>query len=154
MAARRPKVYVSGALNAAADIERSKRFYERVGEVCGEVGLDAYVPHTMGTDPIENPDVTPEEVYRRDMAAVSASDLIVAYVGEPSLGVGSEIERASAEGIDVILLYERGRKVSRLILGAPTVCGRVAFSSEADAMGTLRERLRAWARKRGWRGFA
>lgn len=97
----------------------------------------------MGTDPVENPDVKPEEVYRRDMGAVSSSDLIVAYVGEPSLGVGAEIERAAALGIDVILLYEEGRTVSRLILGSPSVLGSVREKTSEQLLDGLAGALSA-----------
>ena len=144
MSDRRPGIYVSGALNAAADIEKAKRFYERLGDVCENAGFNAYVPHTMGTDPVENPEVTPEEVYRRDMAAVSSSDLVVAYVGEPSLGVGAEIERAANLGIDVILLHEEGRTVSRLILGSPPVVHRVVYACEEEGLQRLTIALKRW----------
>ncbi len=144
MGDRRPKVYVSGALNAAANIVKSKRFYLKVGEVCVEAGFDPYVPHTMGTDPIDNPEVTPEEVYRRDMEAVASSDLVVAYVGEPSLGVGAEVERAAARGIDVILLYEEGRPISRLTRGCPAVVATVTAEDARGLPEALRSVLRAW----------
>ena len=79
--------YVSGALTGGDEIELLKHFYERIAETCKGVGIEAYVPHLV-SDPIGNPNMTPDEVYDLDRRQVLASNLLVAYVGYPSLGVG------------------------------------------------------------------
>jgi len=145
----RRTAYVSGALSNVEDLSSLRGFYERIGELCESMGIGAYVPHRMGTDPVENPDVTPKAVYAQDMERVDASDLVIAYVGERSLGVGAEIERTQHTGADVILLYEDGRYVSRLTRGTPSVWATLQFVSFEDAIPRLGVLLERWKRERG-----
>ena len=61
--------------------------------------------------------VSPEEVFRRDVAWVEACDLVVAEVSTPSHGVGYEIALALCLGKPVLCFYQTGRKVSKMITG-------------------------------------
>jgi nucleoside 2-deoxyribosyltransferase len=70
--------------------------------ICREAG---------GTDD-RDPD---EEIYKRDIRWLRASDVVVAEVSVPSLGVGYEIGKAEEWGIRVLCLY---RKDSRNRLSA------------------------------------
>ena len=93
MKERNFKAYISGALTGLSKDSNMKEFYEKVAEIVDLVlGIGtAYVPHKH-TDPIKDPDITPEEVYRVDKGRVCESDIVIAYVGIPSLGVGAELE--------------------------------------------------------------
>ncbi len=128
------RVYVSGALTNSG----RREFYEKIGEVVSELGYEPYIPH-LHTDPVKNPDVSPKEVYRIDKERVQSSSLIIAYVGEPSLGVGAELEMASEKGIPIILLYEKTAKVSRLARGIPSSRTEITYISEVDALRDLKE---------------
>lgn len=57
------------------------------------------------------------EVYRRDVAWVRGCDVLVAEVSTPSHGVGYEIALALALGKPVLCCYQRGRRVSKMLLG-------------------------------------
>ncbi len=57
------------------------------------------------------------DVAERDLDNVTASDVIVAYVGEPSLGVGAEVAIALRAGKTVLVVAEADRRVSRFLLG-------------------------------------
>lgn len=133
---------------SAASLADAKSFYQSIAAVCVGLGLEAYVPHLMGTDPVANADVQSREVYDRDMAAIEGSDLVIAYVGEASLGVGAEIERATACGIDVVLLHEADRDVSRLIQGCPSVRATIGFASREEGLCALSQAVRSWKRER------
>jgi len=133
----RAQVYISGPLTNHDDVDALKAFYERISELCRRKGMEVYIPHTQGTDPVLNPDIHPKDVYLEDMRQVARADLVIAYVGLPSHGVGAEIERAYHVNVDVILLYEHKAKVSRLIRGCPAVVEQVVFSSFADAPEAL-----------------
>ena len=138
------RVYVSGALTGLnSENSCMKEFYERIAitvdKVCGTGA--AYVPH-MNTDPIKHPDVTPEEVYRLDKKKVCTSDLVIAYVGIPSLGVGAELEMANKKGIPILLLYEKGERVSRLPRGMESVKGICEYSTEEEALQWVEQKLR------------
>ena len=137
---RSAQVYVSGALTCV-DAQRAaslRAFYSAIGGIFRAESFRAYVPHENGTDPTTDPEAMPQEVYRADMAQVAASVLVIAYVGEPSLGVGAEIEHARAEGVPVVLLHEHGRRVSRLILGCPAVIACMAIMDLEDGVAQLR----------------
>ncbi len=108
--------YISGALLNAANLDASRRLYEGFAEACRRAGWDAYVPH-QHADPVRDARMSNLEVAGRDLAQVRAADVLVAYVGEPSLGVGAEVAIALAAGKRVLVVAERDRRVSRFLLG-------------------------------------
>jgi nucleoside 2-deoxyribosyltransferase len=112
----RVRAYISGALINAPRLDDSRRLYERLAQACVRAGCAAYVPH-QHADPVRDPDVPNVEVASRDLLEVRAADVLVAYVGEPSLGVGAEVAIALAEGKRVLLVAEANRTVSRFLLG-------------------------------------
>lgn len=130
------QVYVSGALTNNG----RRELYERIGDLLWRFGYMPYVPH-LHTDPEKNPDVNPKEVYDVDMEKVDGSVLVVAYVGYPSLGTGAELERACSKGIPIILLYQKGEVVSRLVKGMPMVIGQLEYEDEENAIYLLKEAL-------------
>lgn len=101
------QVYISGA---------NKELYEILGVEFEKCGFSAYIPH-QHTDP----KIKPGKVYQTDYRKIIESSLLVAYVGEPSLGVGQEIQIASFHQIPILLVFEKGAKVSRMTLGNPMV---------------------------------
>jgi len=130
------EVYVSGALTAVADGARARVFYELLAEIVTDCGMRPYLPH-QATDPLAAPDRDPRTVYEIDRARVTRSDLVIAYAGAPSFGVGIEVEIAREHGIPVILVAERERTVSRILLGSPAVVDVVRFTELAGLRLTL-----------------
>ena len=87
--------------------------------------LQAY-GHHVPTALLASPDViplegvvSPEAVYARDVRWIAECDFLLAEVSTPSHGVGYEIGYALALGKQVLCLYRKGRKVSKMILGNP-----------------------------------
>ena len=138
------EAYVSGALTSLEDGARTRLFYELLAEVVGAAGLRAYLPHRV-TDPETGAHLDPRAVYDIDRAHVTGSRVVVAYAGIPSFGVGIEVELAREHGIPVILVVERDRTVSRLLLGNPAVVEVVRF---ADLDGLRRTLVAALERVR------
>jgi len=138
------EAYVSGALTSLEDGARTRLFYELLAEVVGAAGLRAYLPHRV-TDPEAAAHLDPRAVYDIDRAHVTGSRVVVAYAGIPSFGVGIEVELAREHGIPVILVVERDRTVSRLLLGNPAVVEVVRF---ADLDGLRRALVTALERVR------
>jgi hypothetical protein len=136
--------YVSGALTSLEDGARTRLFYELLAEVVESAGLRAYLPHRV-TDPVTASHLDPRAVYDIDRAHVTGSRVVVAYAGIPSFGVGIEVELAREHGIPVILVVERERTVSRLLLGNPAVVEVVRF---ADLDGLRRALVAALERVR------
>jgi len=87
----------------------------------------------------------PTVVWRTDFARVTEADLVVAYVGVPAFGVGSEIEIARTVGVPVILVCEADRlaHVSRLALGSPAVKTVLAFENHAELGHLLVDAIRS-----------
>jgi nucleoside 2-deoxyribosyltransferase len=110
------RVYISGALLNAANLDESRALYERLAEACRAAGCEVYVPH-QHADPVRDAHLSNREVADRDVQQVEAADVLVAYVGEPSLGVGAEVAIALAAGKQVLALAEADRRVSRFLLG-------------------------------------
>ena len=108
--------YISGALLNAANLEASRTLYEGFAGACTAAGCDAYVPH-QHADPVRDSGLANVDVAQRDLVQVHAADVLVAYLGEPSLGVGAEVAIALAAGKRVLILAERDRRVSRFLLG-------------------------------------
>lgn len=131
------RVYMSGALTGVPDNAVIKDFYVAVGELCQKLGLEVYVPHINGTDPIVHPDVTPSQVFEIDVGEVRQASLVVAYVGIPSFGVGMELAYAERFGHPIVLLSEKGCKISRFVLGIPTIVKHIEFENYEDALRGL-----------------
>jgi hypothetical protein len=59
---------------------------------------------------------------------------MVAYMGEPSTGTGIEIEYAKTHNIPVYILYEKGKRISRMLRGCPAVKKEIVFTDFDDAV--------------------
>jgi hypothetical protein len=136
------EAYISGALTALDEAPRTKLFYELLAEIAEAALLRAYLPHRV-TDPLTAPDLDPRAVYEIDRAHVTGAAVLIAYAGIPSFGVGIEVELAREHSVPVIVVAERDRPISRLLLGNPAVVEVVRF---ADLEGLRRQLQSALAR--------
>ena len=123
------QVYISGA---------NKEIYELLGAEFERCGFTAYIPN-QHTDPKKNAGIKPDKIYQTDYRKIIESSLLVAYVGEPSLGVGQEIQIASFNEVPILLVFEKEAKVSRMTLGTPGV--KQTFKFETF------ENLKEWVRQ-------
>ncbi|HEY6202915.1 MAG TPA: hypothetical protein VI056_07710 [Candidatus Limnocylindria bacterium] len=144
---RTGEAYVSGALTALEEGARMRLFYELLAEVVESVGLRAYLPHRV-TGPVAAAHLEPRAVYDIDRAHVTSARVVVAYAGIPSFGVGIEVELAREHAVPVVLVVERERTVSRLLLGNPAVVEVVRFvdlDGLRRGLGAALERIAAIA---------
>ncbi|TVQ56960.1 MAG: XRE family transcriptional regulator [Spirulina sp. DLM2.Bin59] len=139
-------VYISGALTDLKNPSKIKKFYENIGNLCESLDFKSYVPH-LNTDPIENSDLKPKDIYEIDKSSVIASDLVIAYLGIPSLGVGMELAYADIANIPIILLYEKHKTVSRFARGIPNTIAEIIFEQEEDAFFELKRFLLNWTQQ-------
>ena len=126
-AVRTGEAYVSGALTALEEGARMRLFYELLAEVVESVGFRAYLPQRV-SDPVAAAHLEPRAVYDIDRGHVTSARVVVAYAGIPSFGVGIEVELAREHAVPVVLVVERERTVSRLLLGNPAVVEVVRFA--------------------------
>lgn len=84
--------------------------------------------------------VTPVDVYTRDIAWITAADMVIAEVSTPSHGVGYEIGFALSIQKPVLCCYQHGRNVSKMLLGNthPKIQVR-AYSSTEDAVEIVKQ---------------
>jgi deoxycytidylate deaminase len=136
-------VYISGALSNLPEDEKAqiKLFYENLACACREIGCSAYVPH-LKTDPDAFANLSCKEVFDIDVIALLAHDVIVSDVTYPSLGVGGELILAQQAGKKIILLSQKGSKVSRFALGNPAVVYHAEYDDHAQACRFLKNILR------------
>jgi hypothetical protein len=134
------KIYIAGALTHAGN--KQKEIYEEIADLCREFCNDVYVPHLGGTDPVKNPEVTAFDVWQKNFKIVSESDLLIVYAGEPSLGVGAELEIARIAGNKIILWWFKGEKVSRMARGNPAVVKMI----EAESLEDLNKKIKTAVR--------
>jgi hypothetical protein len=145
----RKSVYIAGPLTDLVPEKRAmlREFYESLGQVCTEFGLEPYLPH-QHSDPANQSHLTPQRVDQIDRLAVTQSVLVVAYVGVPSLGVGIEIEIAHHASKPVVILAEQtkivARRITRMVRGNPAVMSEIAFRDFEDAKIQLHQFLRGF----------
>jgi len=135
------RIFFSGPLTNLKNPDATKAFYEKLDAVSRTLGFDTFWAYKNGMDPVKNPEVTPQEVYARDIKALDESDIMISYMGEPSTGTGVEIEHANETGKPVVILYEKGAHVSRMMRGCPAVKKEIVFENEDDALKQLEEYL-------------
>jgi nucleoside 2-deoxyribosyltransferase len=86
--------------------------------------------------------VDPIDVYERDVIWIEESDLLIAEVSTPSHGVGYEIGYALHRSKPVICLYQKGKTVSKMILGNRNpILTTYAYRKIEDALDFIRNRL-------------
>lgn len=142
---KKHRAYISGALTHAPNLEELRRFYEAIGQICIECGIEPYIPHKH-SDPVINGDLSPQEVHLRDKSSVISADLLIAYAGVPSLGVGMEIAYADDHNVPVLLLYPKDQTVSRMVRGLAEgkLLAEIAFTNIDNALSQLRKVLHEW----------
>lgn len=118
------RVFLSAPLSALSreiDAELST-FSKSLAHICQQHGLKVFEPDVRANHQMWD-SFRPDKVYEENRGNLIACDLVVAYVGLASAGVGMEIEIANSQNIPVIVLYESSRQeaVSRLVLGCPVV---------------------------------
>jgi len=110
------KVYISGPLMAAKNLESVKELYDYIAEICSENGFNPYLPHN-NTDPVRDSNISDDEVYKKDYLEMINSSLVISYIGEPSHGVGAELSICISQNIPIITIKEVNQKVSRFLRG-------------------------------------
>jgi len=130
------EVYVSGALTAVQDGAPIRLFYEVLSEIVSDAGLRPYLPHRPDHHLIADAHLDARTAFDIKRAHGAAAAVLIAYAGLPSLGVGTEVEVVREHGVPVVIVVERDRPVSRILLGNPAVVEVVRF---ADLAGLRRD---------------
>jgi nucleoside 2-deoxyribosyltransferase len=89
---------------------------------------------------------TEAEVYQRDLAQVRASDALIAFVDEPSIGLGMELSEAILLKKPILCLQTEGRYLSRMVRGARDLglLKLEVFKTSDDAIAMARRFLQSF----------
>ncbi|GAG71260.1 unnamed protein product [marine sediment metagenome] len=137
---KKTRVHIAGPVSCLSPAKKKKYFdfYEQIAKICQRQGWHTFLPHRI-MDPDAYPELTAREVYEAEIRDIRRADIIIAYVGEPAIGVGTELEVARSQNSVAILLYEKGVRVSKIVLGNPVVVHEIVFTDFADALRRLED---------------
>jgi hypothetical protein len=130
------KIYFCGSIRGGRQLAAT---YARIIGMLGEFGM--VLTEHVG-DPSDickiDLDLTDRQIHNRDMEWIRASDIVVAEVSVPSLGVGYEIGRAVELKKPVLCLFDtsQGNHLSAMISGCEGV-EMHAYDDPADLGGIL-----------------
>ena len=112
------KIYFCGSIRGGRDLATT---YAKMIRMLGQYG-QVLTEHLGSNEEIESKDriLSDKEIHDRDFQWILESDLLVAEVTIPSLGVGYEIGRAIEIGKPVLCLFKKGSgyTVSAMISGS------------------------------------
>jgi 2'-deoxynucleoside 5'-phosphate N-hydrolase len=115
------KIYFAGSISSG---RQDVAVYQKIISILKQYGqvLTEFIGD-LNLSELGEAKLTDKEIHDRDLDWLLSSDLLVAEVSNPSLGVGYEIGRALENGIKVICLYKKteGKRLSAMIKGAPGV---------------------------------
>lgn len=115
------KFYFCGSITGGRQLAHT---YQKIIEMIGEFG-QVLTEHLGNDNEIETRDrvLSAKQIHDRDMDWVRQSDLVIADVTLPSLGVGYEIGRAIEFGLPVLCLFKSDTefRLSAMIEGSEGV---------------------------------
>lgn len=134
--------YLACALTGLNDTERDNMFRtsDIIAEVCRRFDFALFEPRKH-TDPVLNSDVTAFDVYSQDKSKVHDADLLIHLCHHPSTGSGEELEFARAALIPILLVTPEAVKISRMILGIPSLLIEVNYRTPDDLQTQLANAL-------------
>jgi len=115
------KIYFCGSIRGGRELAPT---YKKIIRMLGEYG-QVLTEHLGDDGAISGKDavLSDREIHDRDLEWMKESELVIAEVTVPSLGVGYEIGRAMDYRKPVLCLFQRnpGKRLSAMVGGAPGV---------------------------------
>jgi nucleoside 2-deoxyribosyltransferase len=131
------RIFFAGPLTNLQNPEATKKWYRDMAGIANKNGFECFWAFLSGTDPVKDPGVDPDYIYEKDLRELGKSNIMIAYIGEPSTGTGQELEYAKEHDIPIYLVYEKNKPVSRMVIGNPEVKGVIEFTDFDDALSQL-----------------
>lgn len=109
------KIYFACSITGGRELEAT---YQQIVAALSAVGHEIPTSHLAQPEALENErNLTPQDVYQRDVNWINNCDALIAEVSVPSHGVGYEIGFALHIGKPVLCLHQKERTVSKMITG-------------------------------------
>lgn len=134
--------YIAGALTGVDELTKVR--YTQMSDFIGtRKGMFGYAPHLHGTDPIEHPHVTPEEVRDIDyMFAVVVPDFHINFLHPTAHGNGVEAGWAEMVNIPAIYVVPEDVTLSRLVKGMRNILTTITYNDfKAEGLPKLAQLL-------------
>jgi nucleoside 2-deoxyribosyltransferase len=133
----------------ACSITGGREFEAVYQEIVAALTADGHeIPtsHLVQSDVMENErELSPQDVYERDINWIKNCDVLIAEVSVPSHGVGYEIGFALNIGKPVLCLCQNERKVSKMITGnKDSALTTQTYTNVEDAILQARSFLGNW----------
>ncbi len=132
------KIYFCGSIRGGRNLATT---YARIIGILEGFGT-VLTEHVGNDEVIQNKDrvLSDQEIHDRDLGWIVESDLLVAEVSVPSLGVGYEIGQAISMGKPVLCLFDAGsdKALSAMIAGSDKVETKL-YKRFAEIEGILKE---------------
>jgi len=127
------KIYFACSITGGREFES---VYQAVVHALAENGV--LTAHLVESDVMEvEAGLSPRDVYIRDTGWLRECDVLIAEVSVPSHGVGYEVGLALGIEKPVLVLFQDGRKISKMIGGNPDENLTVkTYSSTEEAIRT------------------
>ena len=127
------KIYFAGSIRWGRDDKETYLQLIKHLHTYGEV-LTEHVGDKKLTSYWEN-NLSDTLIHDRDLAWIEESDIVIAEVSTPSLGVGYEIAYAEQLGKKIICLYrnQEGKRVSAMISGSKKI-KTIVYETIEDAI--------------------
>ena len=129
------KIYFACSITGGREFES---VYQSIVHALAENGHSVLTAHLVESDVMEvEAGLSPRDVYIRDTDWLRECDVLIAEVSAPSHGVGYEVGLALQFDKPVLVLYQDGRKVSKMISGNPDeILAVKSYSSAEEAIQT------------------
>jgi 2'-deoxynucleoside 5'-phosphate N-hydrolase len=113
------KIYFSGSIRGG---RQDAQLYNDLIQYLRSFG-EVLTEHVGDPELVDESHLPPCKIHERDMAWLTESDVVIAEVTTPSLGVGYELGRAVEMGKPILVLYRRSadKRLSGMISGSPSI---------------------------------
>jgi 2'-deoxynucleoside 5'-phosphate N-hydrolase len=123
-------IYFACSITGGREFEAG---YQEIVAALTANGHEIPTSHLAQSDVMENERVlTPQYVYERDINWIKNCNALIAEVSVPSHGVGYEIGIALNIGKPVLCLYQKERRVSKMITGNGDAALRVQEYTDVE----------------------
>ena len=131
------KIYFSGSITGGRE---HSHIYEDIIEILKNYG-EVLTEH-IGDKSLSNlgENKSSEYLYNRDISFINESDVVIAEITNPSLGVGYEIAYAEKLNKKIYCLYHqvKGKRISAMIVGNPN-CKVFSYTTKKEILEILKE---------------
>ncbi len=108
-------IYFAASISGGRKFEKT---YVQIVSILKQKGHRVLTEHIAYPNVLEAEEaLTPEQIFARDLKWLTAADVVIAEVSNPSLGVGYEIARALEMKKPVLCVYRRNIFLTKMITG-------------------------------------